>query len=67
MYRFLPLFIGAMLHQNTRIARRELRWLIIAVLLLVALPALIAPFTQAHHWYQYAHRKEGERGCCATA
>ena len=48
--------------QSTRIARRELRWLIIAVLLLVALPPLIAPFTQAHHWYQYAHRKEGERG-----
>lgn len=48
--------------KSTRIARRELRWMIIAVLLLVALPVLCEPFTQAHQWYLSAHRKEGEWG-----
>ncbi len=50
------------IRRSTFTSRRELRWLSIAVLLLVALPVLFEPFLQAHHWYRSAHRSEGEWG-----
>jgi hypothetical protein len=47
------------IRRRTRIARMGIRWLIAAVLLLVALPVLREPFARAQEWYRYADRTDG--------
>lgn len=50
------------IRQSTRIARSDIRWVLVAVLLLVTLPVLRDPFVQAYDWYQTANRTEGDWG-----
>lgn len=48
--------------RGTRIVRNDLRWLIVATLLIVALPLLAGPFVRANGWYAQAHRETGDWG-----
>lgn len=53
--------IGA-IRSSTRIARNDIRWVLVAVLLLVTLPVLRVPFSQSYAWYQTANRTKGDWG-----
>ena len=53
---------GRTVWRSAVLRRPALRWLVMAVLLLVAIPALREPFARAERWYQSANTETGDWG-----
>ena len=53
---------GRSVWRSAMLRRPALRWLVLAVLMLVAIPVLREPFGQAERWYQSANPETGDWG-----